>query len=222
MIKPKALLAFPLLFLLALSLSSSARTAPGSKSKHLTLAQVWDLNTTYRDSAHGVTFRYPSVWRQSSHFGYHPPALKDSFAPPIVGLAYDVDGFPRPHAEDGQPYSSTNLEGFGIVYSAIEAPSAARCDKMAASLGDLPTRRTFVVAARSFSVYETGEAGMSQSISGHLYATYAGHTCYLFETDMAMASVGALDDITALTKTQERFIDGHLLRIVRTVRITPH
>jgi hypothetical protein len=63
---------------------------------------------------------------------------------------------------------------------------------------------------------------MSQSISGSLYATYADHTCYLFETGVALASVGALEDISALTTAQSRFIDAHLLNIMKSVQIVPN
>jgi len=62
---------------------------------------------------------------------------------------------------------------------------------------------------------------MSQSIAGRLYATYVGQTCYLFETDTAVASPGALDDIQALTPAQLRSIDMHLLGIMKSVRIEP-
>ena len=67
---------------------------------------------------------------------------------------------------------------------------------------------------RSFSEHETG----SQSTSGKLYATYVRSICYLFETNVAVASP---DDIPALTPVQLRFIDTHLLNIMKSVRIVP-
>ena len=63
---------------------------------------------------------------------------------------------------------------------------------------------------------------MSQSNAGKLYATYVAPTCYLFETDMAMASPGVLVDIQALTPAQFRSIERHLLDIMRSVRIVPN
>jgi hypothetical protein len=63
---------------------------------------------------------------------------------------------------------------------------------------------------------------MSQSIEGELYAAYVGSTCYLFETDVAMASPAALDDIQALTPAQLRDINVHLLNIMKSVRVMPN
>jgi hypothetical protein len=115
--------ALTILFLVVQSPATSKQTESSSTSKPPTLAQVWTLDATYSDPAHGVTFRYPSVWQATSQFAYWPPALKDSFAPPIAGFAHDEGGFPRDQIIG--PYSATNLEGFGIVYSAIKAASAA-------------------------------------------------------------------------------------------------
>ena len=99
------------------------------------------------------------------------------------------------------PYTKTNLEGVGIVYAAIPAGSGAECEARAASLANEHGHRTTAMfGGRSFSVYATGEEGMSQSISGKLYATYTQSTCYLFETDVAVASPGVLDNIQALTR----------------------
>src|SRR5271168_1777101 len=89
-------------------------------AKPLTLKQVWTLDSTYADREHGVTFRYPSTWKATTQFGYHPPALTASQGAPIAGFGYSEGGFPRDTIVG--PYAGTNLEGFGIVYSAV--PSA--------------------------------------------------------------------------------------------------
>jgi hypothetical protein len=156
-----------------------------------------------------------------TEWAYHPPALKDSFAPPIAEFTYD-GGFSNDRIIG--PYSSSNLEGFGIEYSAVKAASAVKCNRMAASLAYRPGHHTVVFGGHSFSVYETGEEGMSQWISGSLYATYADHTCYLFETDVALASASAADIIQgqALRPAQLRFIEASLQNIIKSVRITSH
>src|ERR1035441_648464 len=125
-------LSLAILLLVVQSPVYSGQTESSSRRKPPTLTQIWALDATYRDPNHGVTFRYPSVWRAATEFGYHPPALKDSFAPPIAGFVYDLDGFPR-NQQTG-PYASTNLEGVGVLYSAIDAANAAECKKKAASL----------------------------------------------------------------------------------------
>jgi hypothetical protein len=192
---------------------------PAHSAKPFTLTQVWTLDATYTDQLNGVVFRYPSVWRAETQFGYHPPALTASTEKPIAGFGYEEGGFPRDHVVG--PYSTTNLEGFGIVYSAAPAASMAECDARATSISEAPEHRTVVFGDRTFSERETGEAGMSQSVSGKLYATYVHPNCYLFETDVAVTSPGALDDIVGLTAAQLRFIDTHLLDIMKSVRIAP-
>ena len=62
---------------------------------------------------------------------------------------------------------------------------------------------------------------MSQSMSGELYATYASSICYRFETNVAVASPGVVDDIQTLTAAQLHDIETHLLEIMKSVRIAP-
>lgn len=193
-----------------------------------TLQQVWALNATYRDRKHGVRFRYPSVWKARTQFSYWAPILNSLSetpykAKPIAGFGYSEGGFPRSKVEG--PYSNTNLESVDMVYAAIPAKSDAGCEAEASSFvrafpdSDRHKHPAVVFGGRSFAVYDVGEAGMSQWIEGKLYATYAGGTCYLFETDLAAAQDGVLDHIPALTKAQYQSIHEHLLEIMKTVRI---
>jgi hypothetical protein len=132
---------------------------------------------------------------------------------------YEEGGFPRDQIVG--PYSATNLQGFGIVYSAIPAADFAECKTFAASLSETPTRRTIVLGSRSFWVYETSEGAMMSVTSGNLYATYAKDTCYLFETGVAATSEKALDNVPPLPPAQHRSIDQHMLNIMKSVRIVP-
>jgi hypothetical protein len=111
------------------------------------------------------------------------------------------------------------LNGFGVVYLAVATADAAECESKASSLSSTPEHRVVTLRGRSFSEHETGGAGMSQSISGKLYATYVRPTCYLFETAVAEASMGTLEDISALTPAQRHSIDRHLFDIMKSVRI---
>ena len=193
--------------------------ASTSPAKPLALKEVWVLDATYTDQQHGVTFRYPSVWKAATQFGYHPPALTESdVAKPIAGFGYEEGGFPRDHIVG--PYSANNLEGFGIVYSAIPAANASACETTASSIAETktPEHRPVIFNGRSFSEHNTGQAGMSQSNSGRLYAIYVRPTCYLFETDVA-ASSGALNSVQALSPHQLRFIEDSLLKIMKSVHI---
>ena len=87
------------ILLSALCISHSS-TLPGMSaanlSKPFTLQQVWLLNSTYTDQQHGITFRYPSVWKAGTQFGYHPPALT-GLEPDhsTAGFVYEEGGFPR-------------------------------------------------------------------------------------------------------------------------------
>jgi hypothetical protein len=192
--------------------------APAQSGVPFTAAQIWTLDSTYTDRVNGVVFRYPSVWRAETSFGYHPPALTYSTEKPIAGFGYEEGSFPRDHVVG--PYSSTNLEGFGIVYSAAVAANMGECDARAASISDALKPRMFVFGRRTFFERETSSAGMSQSMSGKLYATYVHPNCYLFETNVATSSAGVTDGIvSSLTPAQLREIQTHLLRIMESVRI---
>jgi hypothetical protein len=206
------------LLLLLLAFGQGMAQTPAQPPKPLTLKQVWTLDVTYTDHQHGVTFRYPSTWQATTQFAYNPPALTLSGPPPIAGFGYSEGSFPRDRIVG--PYSGTNLEGVGIVYSAVSPTSSAECEAKAASLPDSPRNSQVIFGHRSFSVYKTGEGGMSQPIEGKLYVTHEGSTCYLLETDLAVLSSG-MDHIQTLTSAQLRYIDIHLLGIIKSVRIVP-
>jgi hypothetical protein len=206
-------------FLLTAIYGLEGEQASTSPAKPLTLKEVWVLDATYTDQEHGVTFRYPSVWKAATQFGYHPPALTESdVAKPIAGFGYEEGGFPRDHIAG--PYSANNLEGFGIVYSAIPAANASACETTASSPAETktPEHRPVIFNGRSFSEHHTGQAGMSQSNSGRLYAIYVRPTCYLFETDVAVSS-GTMDSVQTLSPDQLRFIEDGLLKIMKSVHI---
>ena len=207
-----------LISILVLVVASGGQQTPARSPKPPTLAQVWDTDATYTDAEHGVTFRYPSVWQADTQLAYVPPALSiPSSEKPIAGFAYELDGSLR--EKTVAPYSRTNLEGFGIVYSVIARGSSAECKAFAASLSETPQSHIAVLAGRSFWVYETLDHAMMQFTEGKLYATYTNHMCYLFETDVAAVSVGALENARELTPAQYHSIDLHLLNIMKSVRI---
>ena len=188
--------------------------------KPLTLAQVWTLDAIYADHLHGVSFKYPSSWRSVTQFGYVPPALTQSASvKPAAGFGYSEGPFPRDRIVG--PYSATNLEGFGLVYSAVPAANRNACEATASSLSDRPKLQDVVVGGRSFAEYLTGGPAMSQFNSGKLYAAYVRPACYLFETDAAMSN-SVQDLVPTLTSYQQSFIDKHLFSIMKTVRITPN
>ncbi len=214
----QALLAAAMALLPAAQPSAQGLEIPTEPAKPLTLAQAWTLNRTYNDPQHGVSFRYPAAWQATSQFAYHPPALTQSdVAKPIAAFGYSEGGFPRKRLVG--PYGETNLEGVSIVYSAVPAAGMAECNAKAASVSGSPEGLPVKFGDRSFSVYETGSAGMSQSSSGKIYAIYGGPTCYLFETDVAVVSPGVVDNIQALTPAQLSFIDSHLVDIIKSVQL---
>jgi hypothetical protein len=193
---------------------------PAQSRKPLTFAQVWTLDATYKDAEHGVTFRYPSVWEADTQLAYNPPALSiPADIKPVVGFAYELDGSLLGNIV--APYSRTNLEGFGIVYSVFAAGSSARCRAYAATLAETPQMHTVLLANRTFWRYETSTNGMMQSTSGWLYATYTNRLCYLFETDVAVGSKEGRENVRELTSDQSRSIDLHLLSIMKSLRIEP-
>jgi hypothetical protein len=200
------ILAFVLFAFVALpSISQQERSAqnPAVPGAPFTLTQVWTLDATYSDEQHGVTFRYPRIGKPTAQFGYNSPVLTATTPKPIAGFGYEEGGFPRDRVVG--PYSTTNLEGFGIVYSAAAAANTAECDARATEISETPVHRTVVFGGRAFSERDTGEAGMSQSNSGKLYATYVHPNCYLFETDVAIASLDDIDGLIASTAALYRY-----------------
>lgn len=191
-----------------------------SKQAWLTLKQIWTIDRTYSDPLHGVTFGYPSVWKPGTQFGYHPPALTMSdAAKPIAGFGYEEDGVGQGRAKSS-PYSPTSLEGFGIVYSAVPAESAAACEAKAAEIADSSATGTLAVDGRTFSVRKTFSGAMNQYENGKLYATFVAPNCYLFETSVAGSILPQEDGGgRPLSDAQIRFIESHLEEIMKTVRI---
>jgi len=197
--------------------SQVGRQTPADSAKRLTLTQLWTSDATYTDRLNGVVFRYPSVWRNEGMGGFNPPLLVVSAEKPIAAFGYSAGGF-GPDRDIG-PYSTTNLEGFGIVYSAAPAANRAECDARAASISENPEDRTVVFGGRAFSESDTSNGGMSQPTSGKLYATYVRPNCYLFEIDVAVAL--SVDDVAYLTPAQLDFINTHLSDIMKSVWIAP-
>jgi len=85
---------------------------------------------------------------------------------PLTGFGYEEGGFPRQRVVG--PYSATNLEGFGIVYSADADKSPNACEARAAAAADSPLQGTAVFEGRSLSEYGTEGAGMSQANVGRI------------------------------------------------------
>jgi hypothetical protein len=185
-------------------------------TKPFTLSQVWALNGVYVDQAHGLSFRYPKIWQAAKQFMQIPPRLTQT-NDALAGFAYSEGGFPRSRVVG--PYSGTNLEGFGVVYSVSRAANSAACDTQAASLSGQPKQAPATFGGRSYSLYLTEDAGMSQSMSGHLYATYARGNCYLLETDVGVVAPGVADGAETLTPAQQQQIANGLLAILQSVRI---
>lgn len=192
------------------------------------LRQFWTVHATYKDARHGVSFQYPAAWHAGTIFSYCPPILSEpTFAEPnlkpVAGFGYSP---PRPlRPDEAGPYSHTNLESVDIIYAAIPAKGKQDCDAKATSIvkaspdSDPHPLRSVVFGGRSFTVYNVGGQVMGKWISGKFYATYAGHTCYLFETDTAAVQDGLMEGVTSLTQAQYKAIDKHLLEIMKTVRI---
>ncbi len=190
----------------------------------VTMEAMWKLDTHFADAAHGVTFLYPGTWtRTEQPLSYHAPALLQ--APQVtsaISFAFSEGGFPRARARG--PYTRTTLEAVDIVYAAQPVPDAFACQTLAIAVsgsGD-DTSKTFrVLHGFRYSVRPTSDAGMSQFISGLLYATYARNTCYLFETDAAGLGAGVDTDVHTLSKHDYHTIDLHLFSIMQTVHIAP-
>ncbi len=190
----------------------------------VTISAMWRLDKTFADAVHGVTFRYPGTWtmtRQSA--SYHSPALLDaSQVTSAVAVAFSEGGFPRTRARG--PYTRTTLEAVDVVYAALQLSDAAACEKLAtevsASSDETDKTLVFLNGIR-YSVRTTGDAGMSQFISGRLYSSFVRGTCYLFETDTAGLGDGVDTKVRTLNKHDYDELETHLFTIMQTVHIVP-
>jgi hypothetical protein len=204
----------------------SAQTA--DLPKPLTLDQVWSLDSTYTDQQHGIIFRYPSVWKPATQFGYIPPALtlaagshENQIPMRVTGFGYLPGEFPRRAVG---PYTATNLEGFGLVYSVLAVPNAAECDQKASYVakGADNTRLSSVrIAGHSYAIYRIAGEAMNQTYAGRLYATYSHGACYLIETGVAAVVPGASINGQLPTPASVHGVAVHLWRLMETVRIFP-
>jgi hypothetical protein len=132
-----------------------------------TLAEIWTLDATYNDQQNAVEFRYPKSWEAATEFGFVPPALSSlNGIKPTAGFGYREVPFPRDRMVS--TYTGTNLEGVGLVYSALPAASVTECERKAATLSDSPKHSTAVFRGRPVSMYETGDVAMRQNSSGTL------------------------------------------------------
>lgn len=201
-------------------LAQNAPTPPNRTAKPLTQAQLWALDKVFTDSEHGVTFRYPSVWKAGTDFAYHPPVLTNSDDAKIVA-AFGYDTMDPPPGGPSNPYAGTDLEGFGFTYATADASNRTQCEEMAATLADKKNHKTILIGRRPFSNYEVAQAGMSQSTGGDLYVTFAGATCYFFETDTGWIAPGVADDAKTLPERQSGYIQDQLFKIMNSVKISP-
>jgi len=215
----------PLALILAFAFAGLAygqaeQKTPPATPKRLTVAQVWTLDATYTDRGHGVTFRYPSAWTAGTGFAYHQPLLTTSSdAHIIASYGYSADS-PPPDTTPA-PYLGTDLEGFGFTYATAAGANQTQCETMAASIADENKHTSVLIGQRRFSGYEVAEGGMSQSIGGELYVTFAGATCYFFETDAGWKAMGVFDGIRPLTNHESSLIWAHLMTILKSIRISP-
>lgn len=222
-----------LLFAFASAPAQDTGRQSGQPAVPLTLKQLWTLDGSYSDAQQGVSFQYPSTWSPSLSFGYWVPAMTTANNPePIAGFGYETGCCAR--SDRSGPFAHSTLEGFGIVYTALTMTSANACEARAADIAQTTAVNHARFGGRRFSIRETGTGGMSQSSSGLLYATFANGTCYLFETNTAVAAGETWDDTNAeaaagdnaaeiylqsVTAAQGRTIDNGLRRIMQSVRI---
>jgi hypothetical protein len=143
--------------------SPASGSAPAAPAKSLRLAQLWKLDARFTDAAHGVSFRYPLSWQAGTQFGSVPPALTLAQEKSVSGFMYENRGFQPGHAIP--PYSTTNLQSFGIVFSAIPAENAAACEAKASAAAAAVTDvvgkpHPVVLGGRTFSVRELSARAM--------------------------------------------------------------
>ncbi len=197
----------------ALPGATDAADAPRSPS----VAESKDAGlTTYRDSATGVSFRYPAVWRPVSAAQVLPvPAFASVAGAPRITQAF---------SPEGNVYAPTVLRALSFSYTAKEGRDAASC---AALPRKATPNETHAVTATYGGVPYTealgGDAGMCTHVSSQVDSTLRGSQCLVFERDFVTGCPYVKNKTLPrpLTDQETAALQRHLDAVMQSVQILP-
>jgi hypothetical protein len=150
---------------------------------------------TYSDPAGEVSFEYPVVWKiEVVPQFYIDPYIVLSGIKPLASVVFSAEG---------SGYEKTTLAGLTFTFAKAAKGSALACSTMAAGATTQKTS-TVVINAVSFQHFETKDAAMCHEAYQHIYWTYRGGTCWVFEGDMNTIAPESLRAIATLLLLRRR------------------
>jgi hypothetical protein len=166
---------------------------------------------TYTDPAGDVSFEYPAVWKMDNAAKFYlPPHILAGGVLPRAQVIF---------SPAGNYYAKTTLTALVFAYVKTQTPTQAACN---AALGPIPAQTdTVAINGVSFQHFDTGDAGMCHGTDQHVYWTYRGGSCYLFEGDMLTSCSGAYPGQRDLTGSEKRALNRHLNAIPQSIRFSP-
>jgi len=163
---------------------------------------------TYTDPAHGVSFRYPVVWKRVRQLDdYCQSALFSDKLRPTAAVEF---------TGGGNYYRNTILGSLDFQYGIVRNSSPATCRKLVddyASAPDWPASDKMVNSI-AFRHVSGGECGLGHGISWELYTTFRNGNCFVFEEDFTTARP---DNARELTPGEMKALLRHLDAIMRSV-----
>jgi hypothetical protein len=180
----------------ALALAASAQTA------------------TYTDPKSGVTFQYPSVWKQVADPASYTQSMvaENSLIKPVFVIEF---------SPKGNLYEHTNLTGLAFLYFAAPSPDVMACAKLGdVNLGESPKPTNSTIHGVHFQRSKGSDAGMSHQLGSNAYSIYRNGVCYIFEEVFMNISRGVIESAHDLSNAETKALQHHLDAITQSIVFT--
>jgi hypothetical protein len=171
----------------------------------------------YNDPTYGVSFVYPSEWKQDPQLGWylgtdilHAFATKFDPLQPIAKIGFQNTGVSR--------YAGTNLDGVEFVYAVVphlsEHVCYARLEEFLSNTA--ANRKPVVIHGMTYLHFATGDGGLGHAATRDVYAAHVGDRCYLFEAGIH-SEPGS--DQRPVTKAQSDALRAQLRAVMESVQV---
>jgi hypothetical protein len=166
-------------------------------------------STIYTDASTGVSFQYPSAWKQVRRTsGFNPPFAFSEANPATVIVEF---------TGEGNEYQGTTLESLDFLYGTVKATSADACQKLVDAAGfDEKKPMSQTIHGVTFMHSSGGEGSTGHFIHAEVYTTFRDDTCNIFEEDFTH-SAPDMPGKRTLTRDEQDVLQRRLDRIMRSV-----
>jgi len=178
--------------------------------------------TKYHDPVYGVSFTYPSEWKEDPKLGWYLGTdILHAFATEFeVPHALAKVGF---HNTGKGTYAGTMLDGVEFVYFVVPDITKDACyARLTVFLENTMAGRqpsSAAIHGVRYLHFESGDGGLGHAAGRDIYAGYLEDRCYLFEAGIH-SEPGS--DRRILTKEQNNELRARLNAVMQSVQISPH